>query len=79
MNYHDMAPSDVVVAAALAKAEESPLRDRCAILRAVAEITSQRDLAKQLHAEADALEASQHRTRQLVLSFRAHAETSGRA
>lgn len=79
MNYHEMAPSDVVVAAALAKAEESPLRDRCAIMRAVAEITDQRELARHLATEADALEASQHRTTQLVLSFRARAETSGRA
>ena len=79
MNYSDMIPIDVLIAASLAQAVASPVRDRVAIFRAVVETTSDRDLARNLTAEADALEASQHRTTQLVLSFRARAETAGRA
>lgn len=79
MNYHEMSPTDVLIAASLAQAVASPVRERVAIFRAVVETTRDRDLARNLAAEADALEASQHRTTQLVLSFRARAETTGRA
>ena len=79
MHYHEMSPTDVLVAAALEQAVASPVRDRVAIFRAVVETTHDRELARHLAAEADALEASQHRTTQLVLSFRSRAETSGRA
>lgn len=79
MNYSEMSPSDVLVAASLATAEQSPVTSRIAIYRAVAATTADKELAKHLRAEADAFEQSHHRSHQLVLSFRARAESTGRA
>jgi len=79
MNYHDISPTDLLVAIALESAELAPVEKRIAIYRAGAATSEDKDLATALRAEADALERAQHKCRQLVLRFCAAAETSGRA